>query len=392
MMKNGILTIAKKELARFFRDRRMVLTTVFLPGILIYLIYSFLGSGMSALLGDDETAPYKVYVENMPETVGMLIDSTPMLDTVTYSSKEDALLSLEEERCDLVLLFDEDFDEELAASLAGGDVRVTPPTLHYYGARARSSEAYATVMSLLSALETKLNPPLIDMSESSVDLSTEEDVQGMLYSMLLPMLLMAMLFSGCLAVAPESIAGEKERGTIATMLVTPLQRSHLALGKILSLSLIALLSGMSSTVGILLSLPKLMGDAMSTSGFSMLGVPDMLSLAAVILSSVLVIVALVSLISSFARSVKEASTYVAPLMIIVMLLGVTTMFSSGDLMTVAYMIPLYNSVNCIAGIFGGDYSFLSIAVTALSNLAVMGLLTYALTLMFNHERMITDKS
>ena len=61
-------------------------------------------------------------------------------------------------------------------------------------------------------------------------------------------------------------------------------------------------------------------------------------------------------------------------------------------MTVAYMIPLYNSVNCIAGIFGGDYSFLSIAVTALSNLAVMGLLTYALTLMFNHERMITDKS
>ncbi len=392
MMKNGILTIAKKELARFFRDRRMVLTTLFLPGILIYLLYSFMGSGMSSLLGDDSQEPYAVYVDNMPASFEMIFENAPMLEKADYPSKEDAMKALEEEKCDLVLTFGEKFDEELASSLAGEDVSVTPPTLHYYGAKARSSEAYGTVMSLLSALEMQLNPPIIDMSSSSVDLSTEEDMQGMLYSMLLPMLLMAMLFSGCMAVAPESIAGEKERGTIATMLVTPLQRSHLALGKILSLSLIALLSGISSTVGILLSLPKLMGDSFGAAGLSVLGVPDMLSLAAVILSSVLVIVAMVSLVSSYARSVKEATTYVTPLMIIVMLLGVTTMFSSGELMTAAYMIPLFNSVNCIANIFGGDYSWISIAVTAASNLAVMGLLTYALTLMFNHERMITDKS
>ena len=116
------------------------------------------------------------------------------------------------------------------------------------------------------------------------------------------------------------------------------------------------------------------------------------TLAIVILSSVLVIVALVSLISSYARSVKEATTYVSPFMILVMLLGVITMFSSGKLPTVAYLIPLFNSVNCISSIFGGGYSVTEIALTAVSNLAVMGLLTYALTLMFNSERMITDKS
>ena len=392
MMKNGILTIAKKEFARFFRDRRMVLTTIFLPGILIYLIYSFMGSGMSKLLGGDDTTPYAVYVENMPESIETSFNAVPMLEQSSYPSKEDALKALEEEKCNLVLLFDEDFDEELAASLAGENVSVTPPVLHYYSANARSSEAYATVMGLLSAFEMQLNPPIIDMSESSVDLSTEEDVQSMLFSMLLPMLLMAMLFSGCMAVAPESIAGEKERGTIATMLVTPLQRSHLALGKILSLSLIALLSGISSTVGILLSLPKLMGDSVSMSGLSVLDVYDMLALAVVILSSVLVIVAMVSLISSYAKSVKEAATYVSPLMIVVMLLGVTNMFSSGSLPTPAFLIPLFNSVNCIADVFSGDYSWVSIALTGISNLAVMGLLTYALTLMFNHERMITDKT
>ena len=41
-----------------------------------------------------------------------------------------------------------------------------------------------------------------------------------------------------MSVAPESIAGEKDRGTIATLLVTPLKRTHLAIGKIISLAII----------------------------------------------------------------------------------------------------------------------------------------------------------
>lgn len=76
---------------------------------------------------------------------------------------------------------------------------------------------------------------------------------------MLPMLLMIFLFSGCMSVAPEAIAGEKERGTIATILVTPTKHSELAVGKIFALSIIALLSGASSTLGTILSLPKLMG-------------------------------------------------------------------------------------------------------------------------------------
>lgn len=79
---------------------------------------------------------------------------------------------------------------------------------------------------------------------------------------MLPMLLMLFLFSGCMAVAPESIAGEKERGTIATLLVTPMKRSDLAIGKILALALIALLSGISSALGTVLALPQADGGCL----------------------------------------------------------------------------------------------------------------------------------
>lgn len=63
--------------------------------------------------------------------------------------------------------------------------------------------------------------------------------------------------------APESIAGEKERGTIATLLVTPMRRSSLALGKVFSLSIIALLAGCSSFIGTFAALPKMMGGELT---------------------------------------------------------------------------------------------------------------------------------
>ena len=394
MMKNGILTIARKEFARFFRDRRMVITTLFLPAILIYLVYSLMGSGMEKIFHTDTVDTYVIYTENMPESISTLFDA-PMIEKSTATSKEEALSDLSEAECDLVVVFPADFDAKLALFMdpdtSNDPAEAVKPVMHYDSTSARSQTAYEMVYSLLSSLEMNLNRPFIDLRETGVDIASEEDVQGMLYAMLLPMLLMAMLFSGCMAVAPESIAGEKERGTIATMLVTPLQRSHLALGKIISLSAIALLSGLSSTVGILLSLPKLMGDNMNANVFSVLSVPDMLALLCVILSTVLVIVALVSVVSAYAKSVKEATTFVSPLMIFVMLLGVTNMFITGELPILSYLVPLFNSVNCIAGIFERDYSWTSIALTAFANLAVVATLTYLLTQMFNHERMISDK-
>ncbi|MFQ7035420.1 MAG: ABC transporter permease subunit [Candidatus Borkfalkia sp.] len=52
-----------------------------------------------------------------------------------------------------------------------------------------------------------------------------------------------------MGIAPESIAGEKERGTIATLLVTPIKRSELVVGKVLSLSALSSLSAISSFIG-----------------------------------------------------------------------------------------------------------------------------------------------
>ena len=118
---------------------------------------------------------------------------------------------------------------------------------------------------MLEQYETSLANKLDINAGDSVyyDCATSKDTTGQMFSMMMPLLLMMFLYSGCMSVAPESIAGEKERGTIATLLVTPMKRSSLALGKVFSLSIIALLAGCSSFIGTFAALPKMMGGELT---------------------------------------------------------------------------------------------------------------------------------
>ena len=223
------------------------------------------------------------------------------------------------------------------------------------------------------------------------DLATDADVTGKIFSMIAPMLVLMFLFTGCMSVAPESIAGEKERGTLATMLVTPVRRSHIAAGKIISLSVISLLSGICSFLGIILSLPKLMGAAGNLSA-AVYTAGDYLMLLGVVLSSVLVMVALVSIVSAFAKSVKEATGMVGPLTVLVMLLGLSTMFSTGATGSYLwYLIPLYNSARAMNGIFSFLASPVAVLITIAVNVVVAALLAVLLAKMFDSEKIMFNK-
>jgi hypothetical protein len=195
---------------------------------------------------------------------------------------------------DLLLVFPENFDDSIANSTSIPNVEI-----YYNSSSSNSSMAYQTMVAVLDAYESMMaNKFDINLGDGVYDLAAEEDFTAMIFSMIMPMLLVMLLFSGCMAVAPESISGEKERGTIASLLVTPAKRSHIAIGKILALSIMALISGASSTLGIVLSLPKLMGDTVTING-SVYGVTDYLMLAVIILSTVLVLITIISIISAY---------------------------------------------------------------------------------------------
>ena len=257
MKQNGILAIMRKELARFFSDKRMVVS-ILLPGVLIYVMYSFMGQAMGSLYGVEEDYVPTVQVVHLPDSVAGLVETAGGLNLLEVDAPAvaEAQSAVTDQTLDLLAVFPEDFDQAVAAYTPAGGQPAPNVELYYNAASTASQSAYMLLTSLLDGYEAQLaNKFDINAGDKIYDLATEEDTAGTYFASLMPLLLMIFLYSGCVAVAPESIAGEKERGTIATMLITPIRRGDIAIGKILALALIALLSGASSDIGTVLDLP-----------------------------------------------------------------------------------------------------------------------------------------
>lgn len=382
----------KKELARFFGDRRLVITTLLLPGCMIYLVYSLLGNIMMKSLLPEETYVAKAYVVDMPES---LQENLRTLRVDWHPADREQLTQIRQEiqdkQTDGLVIFPQNFDEAVTEYQVDSKEPAPNVEIYYNSVKTESSRFFSEVSEILEEYENSLANKLDINAGDSVyyDCATSKDTTGQMFSLMMPMLLMMFLYSGCMAVAPESIAGEKERGTMATLLVTPIRRSSLALGKVFSLSIIALLAGCSSFIGTFAALPKMMGGEMTGVDSSVYVPMDYIMLLIVILSTVLVLVSAISLISAFAKSVKEASTTVSPLMIVITFVSLAPMLSQGNKIPLyRYLIPVYNSAQCMNGIFSFAYQPVEILVTAAVNLCVAGILVYGLTRAFHSEKVM----
>lgn len=392
-MKSGILAIMKKELARFFGDRRMAFSTILLPGLMIFLLYTIMGNAIGNITSVDEDFKPQAAVVSMPDSLKETLESVFTVNSIESSALEQSKEEIEQKDSQICIVFPEDFDAQVNGyDIASGE---SAPNIqiYYNSSDTESQVAYTSVIEVLDQYEAALTNKFdINQGGERYDLATEKDTAGTIFSSMLPMLLLIFLYSGCIAVAPESIAGEKERGTIATMLITPIKRSDIAIGKICALALIALLSGISSAVGTILSLPKLMGGAVDGLTGDVYGVTDYLMLGVVVIATVLLLITLISIISAFAKSVKEAQTAVVPLMIVVMLVGITAMFGTGAKTEFYYyLIPIYNSVQCMVGIFSFEFQAVNILIAIVSNLVYSLIGVWVLAKMFNSEKIVYSK-
>lgn len=399
---NTILTIFRKECARFFGDRALVFTSIIMPGLMLYLIYTLMGNGMRQDVEEEISkagAEVAMYVENLPAAIVPLIDSCPLLiesgvyDSTVFQKVRD------KENAAIYVVFPEGLDSYMAQSRDSYPDSAFQMRIYYNSENPASQQAYYTISSAVEEWELSLLPNIIDINgdaDEAFDLvdeaSAQEDFMDNLLSELIPILILMMLFSATMAVAPTAIAGEKERGTIATLLVTPMRRSELAWGKILSLSLFALLSGCSSFLGIMLSLPKMMGGDELDMSVSY-AVTDYVVLLAVILSTVLVMISAVSLLSALAKDTKQAGTLTVPFMLAILAIGMSPLLGGGEPPSgvVSYLLPFYNSVQVMSSVFARKAVLTHVVATVGSNVVYTGIAVWILAKMFNSEKIMFKK-
>ena len=395
-MKNNAWTIIKKEFARVFGDKQLLFTSVIMPGLLIYIIYSLLGSGMQKMATEGTDEMVIVRVENLPESVAPMVENLPSVVVLQQLVLQEDIDKLESKNLNEVLArFPEAFDSLVACYDPQSGMAAPNIEIYYNSANNASSRVYQMLKGSLTAYEEQLSNRFdinrADGEEAQFDMASDDDVLGSILSKLIPMLILMMLFSGVMAIAPSSIAGEKERGTIATLLVTPLRRNELALGKVVSLSGIALMSGISSFIGIALSLPKMI-QADATGMELHYTTSDYLVILLTILAAVLIMASVVSLLSALAKDVKNAGTMIMPFMLVVVFCGLTPMFQNGTPESLtAYLIPFYNAVQVMTSVFAHEMKWMPVIVTLVANVCYTGIAVWGLTRMFNSERIMFSK-
>jgi len=403
-MGNVTLSVMKKEIKRIFYDRKLLFAAVILPGLLIFVLMNLTGTLNDALLSVDENHIYEVHAVNLPDSIAEILAPDELRINIvpaTMADTETIRQDIADQNTDLLIIFPQGFDVDVAAF---NPLTATAPApnveIWSNTARQESAEASSLVTALIGAYHHSLthrfsiNAPTAEVPDGNFDLATAGDIMALLMGMMLPMFLILFIFTGCQSLVPESVSGEKERGTLGTLLVTTASRKQMALGKVLGLSFFAMLGALGSFIGLIFSMgnmiPEGVGDAMNAGIFEMFSVQDFLLLFLIATSLSLLFVSLLSIISTYAKSVKEANAFATPLIVVIMVGAMGAGFIGNADSIFVHMIPVFNSSLGITAIVNSDVSILNTVVAIGTNFVLAMVMTGVVAAMFSSEKIVFD--
>ena len=401
------MIIIKKELARVFGDKKMIFSLFILPAVLVIGIYGLMGMMVEGMSQDIEEHIPSVYIVNAPENAKQVAAMTGFeeaanvqwLDSLDAERKQQLETEILEGTTELLVTFEDSFEETIAAYQQAGD-KIPAVTIYYnttgnYSAPARSmfKGMVLDVYKEMLLGERLGNLELLTIyQEDSVVIMDEDKANGEMLAMMVPYLITMLLFAGAMSLCVDAITGEKERGTMASMLLTPIKRKELAIGKLTALSILSAISAVVYAVSMVVAMPAMMGSLADGAEMEMsvnFSVVQIVELLVIMLTLVYLYVALVSLVSVVAKSAKEASSYVSPLYMLVLVLGMITMFQGGQEKADAlFAIPIYGSALAIQNIMTNELTLVQFGLTTVGNLLLAAVLTFAITKAFNSEKIM----
>lgn len=402
-----LLTIINKELKRVFSDKRLVISTFVIPAVSIYVLYSLMGNMMGNMIGDIKSHQSIIYINDAPESFityyKSVKDEFNMNVNFGDFNKESLVPEIKDGQVDLFVQFEEGFDAKVAKYMDGTTV---PEIMTYsnpseeYSAEAKNNFVYGLLENYEKIVLTNRFGNInyvkafdVDITNQEAEIVDEKKAASSGLGMIVPMLLAVILFAGAMGIGMDTIAGEKERGTMATLLLTPVKRETIALGKVIGLGIVAIISAACSFAAIIASLPNMMSSFDAEGGVAPIGLSfdlfQYVQLFILMITLVGIYVGLICLISVRARSVKEAGTYMAPVYMVIMVSAFSTMFAkSGEAAVSRFAIPIYGSVYAIKEMFAFELSFNEFLVSVLVSLVVTAVLIKLITRTFNDEKVM----
>jgi sodium transport system permease protein len=376
----NILTVYRKELRDLLRDRRTVISmvvvpTLLMPGLLAAVVLVSIKVTRQAIA----VTPKIMVVggEDSPRARDALV-ADPKLEVVPIAPNWRQLIS--DKRIRAAVEFPAGFD----AAIERGE-KTTVKISHYTG-EMRSDLAEREISRRLRDYSDEIVSGRLaahGLTKAAIkpfEISTEnvappEKVGGNLFGGLVPYFFLLLSFTGAMYPALDLTAGEKERGTMETILCSPVARADLVLGKflmILTASLGTVVCSLVSTAVTLAVagfavLPRMTGGsadsnagaAAKIAAFMTLDPVGMVAVVGMVIPMAVLFAAVLFTIALFAKSFKEAQSYVSPLIILILLPAAVGMLPGVELNARLALVPILNvslvSKELVSGVWHWQY-------------------------------------
>ena len=394
--------VYKKELKELLRDKKTLMFVVALPVLIFPIIFAVMAfiSSQAALEADQKVNTYVIINgEYAPEFTNKvfyhksfeLYKGSKTFNTIEElkagvtagdidmgiylpSNAEDTLDSGEQSKWEVV------FND--AKSINFLFDRVKELAQEYSDVlQAKKLKSFGIEESSHKAILTPIEVVKVDTADKRENLG--EKIGGFLPYLLIPLVLMGATYP-----AIDLGAGEKERGTLETLLLTPITRTELVLGKFITLLTTSIASttitvvSMGCWVAVALAFADL--DFIKTA-FSTLAVTDLLMIFVLLLPLAAIFSSLALAISIYARTFKEAQNYMAPLSMGVFFPIIISIMPNMELTAKTAFIPVTNVALAIKDIIKGTVDYTFVGLIFLATALIAGALLAFCVKWFNRE-------
>jgi len=376
-----------KEFRETFRERRTIMAVVIGPLLLTPALFALMGSLFSGQAVKAQARTYAVGVIG-PASAGL--PAAPHL-RFTPTTRADAERQIRTHRLDAAVALPPDLGARLAA---GG----TAPVEILDNAGDTSSQAAAGRLRALFSqaaqavvarrLAARGLPPgfAAPFRVAETPIKSGGSAGMLVLSSLLPYLLIISAFSGTIYAAFDQVAGEKERGTLETLLVSPASRRDIVLGKFGVVVAVCLISSVLTIAGLGIAFGSgLHAFAwLAQGGVRLGGAAVGVTLLALLPMSAL-FGGLLLAVSTYARNQKEAQTLLGPLFTLIMVPAVMSMTMTSDIAPSLALVPVLNAALIIKQALAGGFDAGFIALAFLASLVYAAASLVFATRLFGNE-------
>jgi len=388
--------IFKKELLDTLRDRRTLISMIVIPLLIFPLL---IGISSRFIISHVQTAQEKNLriglqtSSNAEEFKSMLLQANKV-QVMENLTAESGRSLIESDSLEAFIAFARDFDEQVE-KLHSGNVTL------YYKSTEKNDIEKQRVLEILKEYEMKLRInrfKKLNIDESTINpmkinewnLASMKERIAEVVGGLLPYLIIIFCFMGTMYPAIDLAAGEKERGTLETILTSPANRMQILLGKFCVVVLIGIAAAIVSMIGVyvgIIQMKEIPSELLKTI-LGILQFRSIILLLSMLLPLTVFFAAVLLSLSFYAKSFKEAQSIISPMMIIIIVPAFIGLMPGMTLNTITALIPVLNVSLATKAIIAESASTLLLAEVYLSSIFIAGISLYICTKIFDRESTI----